>query len=532
MKLAKRLVSPDSGLVCPDHWSGPDWVLTEGPIVAELNAKANFTPDPQQELGLDMIFAVGPDGLPASFAFCVICCRQNMKTGLFKQAALGFTYIQDMPKVVWSAHEMSTTLDAQKELAALIEESPALSRRMPATKNRGVYADNGGERIELKNGQQILFKARTISGGRGLSGDKVILDEAFALKATHVGSLLPTMTARPHGQVLYGSSAGKFDSKVLRDVRDRGRNGTSPRLSYAEWGGHWRECGDPDCTHPKDAELRGIDCVLDDRELRVRNNPTVTTGRISEQTLDDLRQELPPEEYARECFGRWDDSESSSGTPAIDIRAWKGLADKDTPAPSRGTVVLDVAPDRSRASIGLIGPAVGSRFDEDGAEHPRDGKVLAMVDTKPGISWVVPALVKLQGRADVLEVALHPRAQAGALIPALKAAEIEYAELTHTDIARGCTAVQLAVVEGRLLHLGQLELDGSVAVARTRWVSEAEVWDRRDHRLEISPLASISTALHRWDLLTAVPDTPPPPPRRASRSAQPAKATDIAHVGF
>ena len=33
--LAKRLVSPD--LVCPDHYAGPDWILTDGPAVADLS---------------------------------------------------------------------------------------------------------------------------------------------------------------------------------------------------------------------------------------------------------------------------------------------------------------------------------------------------------------------------------------------------------------------------------------------------------------------------------------------------------------
>jgi hypothetical protein len=493
--------------------------MTEGPIVADLNAQAGFAPDPQQELGLDMIFAVGPDGLPASFAFCVICCRQNLKTGLFKQAAIGWLYVTDERKVVWSAHEMSTTLDAQKELGELMQDSPALSRRLPTSKNRGIYSDNGGERIELYNRetgklQQILFKARTHTGGRGLSGDKVILDEAFALRPSHVGSLIPTMAARPHGQVLYGSSPGKTDAIVLRDVRDRGRSGSSPRLSYLEWGGVMRPCADPDCLHPKDAAARGIDCALDDQELWRKNNPTITTGRITIQTIADMRQELPPEEFARECEGVWDEDDELSGTPALDMRAWKTLADKETPAPKRGCVVLDVAPDRSRASIGLVGAAPGRR-------------VLLMTDTKPGLAWAVPALVTLMSRIEVIEVALHPSGQAGSLIPALKAAGIEHFELTHKDVGRGCAATQMALIERRLVHLAQPELDGAVAVARTRYVNEAEVWDRRNHKLEISPIVACSGALHRWDLLTAKPKTPPSTPRRAA-----ARPNAVAQAGF
>lgn len=533
-KLAKRLVSPESGLVCPDHWSGPDWVYTDGPAVAELNASANFAPDPQQELGLDLIFAVGANGLPASFSFCVICCRQNLKTGLLKQAAIGWLYVTDERLVVWSAHELSTTSEAQRELGEMMQDTPALSKRMPVQKNRGIYEDNNKTRIELvHNGftQQIRFKARQKTGGRGLSGDKVVLDEAFALEPSHVGSLLPTMAARPHGQVLYASSAGLMNSEVLRDVRDRGRSGASPRMYYLEWGGAWRDCRDPDCLHPKDAETRGIDCALDDRELWRRNNPTISTGRISEQTIADLRQELPPSEFARECMGKWDDAGDMAGPPAINVRTWlsKALNLPDTPAPARAALVIDVAPDRSRSSIGVAGQS-GER-------------VLLLSHTKPGFDWVVPQLVKMRdkGELNMLEVALHPTGQAGVLLAPLAEAGFKTTKkdpgeepgrvrhLTSSDVARGCATLQHAVIEQRIAHLGQDEITDAIAVARTRILpSEAETWDRRDQAFEISPVVSIATALHRWDLLTAVPDTPPPPPRRARKST--GRAID--RVGF
>ena len=518
--LAKRLVSPDSGLVCPDHWSGPDWVYTDGPAVAELNAAANFAPDPQQELGLDLIFAVGANGLPAAFSFCAICCRQNLKTGLFKQAATGWVFVTDERKIVWSAHEMTTTLDALKELGEMWQDAPALSKRLLPQKNRGIYADNGSERIELYSKsvgtQQILFKARRKTGGRGLAGDKVVLDEAFALEASHVGSLIPTMMARPHGQVLYGSSAGLAGSDVLLDVRNRGRGGVSPRMFYLEWGGAWRDCADPDCTHPKDAVARGLDCALDDPELHVRNNPTISTGRISLQTVADMRQELPPAEFMRECMGRWDDVDAASGKPALDLRTWrsKELADKQVKAPRRAAVVLDVEPDRSSASINLAGVEAGG------------DRVVLMTHAKPGYAWVVPLLVKMRDKGEVefLEVALHPSGQAGTLLAPLKAAGFKLTtkepgeepgrlrKLTHFDVGRGCATVQHAVLERRIVHLDQAELADAIAIARTRYVNEAEVWDRRDHEMHIGTVVGVSTALHRWDLLTAAPDEPPPSP--------------------
>lgn len=522
-KLAKRLVDPEqaAGLVCPDHYSGPDWVYTDGPAVAEINAKAGFEPDPQQQLGLDLIFAVNELWLPAAFSFCVVCARQNLKTGLLKQAAVGWLSVTQEQRIVWSSHELSTTIEAQTELHDLLEASPALSRLLPAQKNRGKYDDNLNKRIELTSGQKVLFKARTQSGGRGLAGDKVVLDEALYLQAAHTASLIPTMNARPSGQVLYASSPGFLSSVVLRDVRDRGRSGASPRMFYLEWGGHWRDCADPDCTHPKDGEARGIDCAADDRELWAKNNPTITTGRITLERISDNRQELLPEDFIRECMGRWDDEGTVSGTPVFDVAAWRKLGNTELAAPTRAAVVLDVEPDGSAGSIGLVGPGP-------------EGKALLMTRANPGIGWMVPTLIKLRdnmGEDELLEVALHPSNPAGALVPALTAAGFEVTQLVHNDLARGCTTIQLGMLEGRLTHLAQPEMTKAVSVARTRMTRAGEVWDRGEDRLPISPVVSTATALYRWDLLTATPDAPPPSPE--SLADHPTfGATGVAHLSW
>ncbi len=60
----------------------------------------------------------------------------------------------------------------------LITGCAPLARRV-----KKISYGNGEEAIELQTGQRLIFKARTKTGGRGLSGDKVVLDEAFALAA-------------------------------------------------------------------------------------------------------------------------------------------------------------------------------------------------------------------------------------------------------------------------------------------------------------------------------------------------------------
>ena len=86
-------------------------------------------------------------------------------------------FLLDRRLIVWSAHEFSTAQEAFRDMLELVEGTPELDRKVKA-----VHRANGDEAIELLNGCRLKFKARTKAGGRGLTGDVVILDEAFALR--------------------------------------------------------------------------------------------------------------------------------------------------------------------------------------------------------------------------------------------------------------------------------------------------------------------------------------------------------------
>lgn len=208
-------------LVEPAHSHIPERVETFGPLVAEHCADAGFVPDPEQADALDVLFAIGRDGKSVAFEFCVVCSRQNLKTGLFKMACLGWLFVTDERLVVWSAHEMSTTREAFRDLVVLIEGYEEFSKLLAPGPSNGIMRGNGNEAIELRTGQRIIFKARTNGGGRGLTGNKVILDEGMYVKASHMGSLLPTMSAVDDPQIVVGASAGLVDSAVLRSRSGR-----------------------------------------------------------------------------------------------------------------------------------------------------------------------------------------------------------------------------------------------------------------------------------------------------------------------
>lgn len=94
-------------------------------------------------------------------------------------------------------------------------------------------------------------------------------------------------------------------------------------------------------------------------------------------------------------------------------------------------------------------------------------------------------------------------AQAKALAPDLTQAGVEFETLTGGDEGASCAAFQEAVKTGAVVHLGQAELDMAVKNAATRMSGESERWDRRDPKVDDSPLVACSGAFYRWGLQEA-----------------------------
>lgn len=488
--LAKRRVDP-TWLSHPYWREGELVVETFGPEVSELCAEAGFAPDPEQELILDLLFALGPDGKSAVYEADIIGPRQNFKTGLIKQAEIGWLYVTEEQLIVHSAHELSTTEEAFNDLRYLIEDCPRLARWLDVTKgkNPGISEGNGRWAIHLRNPvtrrpQRIKYKARTKGGGRGLTGNKVVLDEAFALEPSHLGSLEPTLAAVPDPQLLSASSAGRLKSEVLRDKRRRGRAGLSPRQMYVEYGDRraWEGCLRVDCDHRKDA----IGCAADD-EARWEHIMPALDRRVQRETIRSMRQSMPVAEFLHEFMVWWEDPDPNAVEvpAAIDLTTWSKRAKPKTPKPEKATIVIDVSPDRRSASIGIAADGPG-------------GRTLVMEHTAPGTAWVVSKLQRLKKKRTVLEVALAT-GQAAILIPDLIKADIDFETLTAQQMGASCGAFQRNVNEDKICHLGQDGLDVAVQNAITRYSGEVEFWDRRDPAVNISPVVACAAAAYRWE---------------------------------
>lgn len=483
-----------NGLVEPAYFSCPDYSRTLGPEVGELAALAGFVPDPEQQLILDGMFALDDRGMSAAFEVCVVCCRQNLKTGLFKIAALGKSIIMERPLFVWSAHEFGTAQEAFRDLTILVESTPDIDRMV-----QKIHRANGDEAIEFVGGQRIKFKARTKAGGRGLTGDDVCLDEAFALQPAHMGALLPTLSATPDPQVMYGSSAGLNDSEVLRAIRDRGRAGKSPRLLYAEWcSPDPKEACDAGtkCTHGLDAS----GCGFDKPEMVQKANPQLNR-RIPWAYVKAERQALPVEEYGRERMGWWDDP--SVGESPIPAKAWSLCAYQKAERPEKVAFGFSISPDLSRSVIEVVGRL------SDGRVY---GETVAVLDST---SQLVGRLVELAERWSPVAVVFNAVGASSTPETDLLAKgfskepsgdEWRLVGLGPRDYAQACMALMADVLDEDFWHPDEAPLNDAVSAAGKRPLGDGWAWSRKDSRADIGPLEALTVARHGF-LLHATDET-------------------------
>ena len=450
-------------LVEPAFFTFPDFADSLGPEVADLAEMAGFPADPEQRLVLDAMFGLSRSGRRVAFEVGVIGARQNIKTGLFKIAALGEAFIAEVPLLVWSAHEFPTAQEAFRDLTELIESTPDLDREV-----RAVYRGNGDESIELLNGCRIKFKARTKSGGRGLSGKRVVLDEAFALQSTHMGALLPMLSAQDEPQVWYGSSAGLADSEVLRGIRDRGRVG-SRSMVYVEWCAPLGGCVKDDCLHV----VGSVGCVLDDEAKWLMANPQLGR-RIKLDTIRNERLALPPEEFARERLGWWD--EPGVLEHIFGAVKWSrcSITPQDDPPTNGIALGVAVSIDRAWASISAAVPLTGRHL-------------VGVLHRQRGTNGLVEEVARLQAEFNC-PVAIDSRGPAADLIEPMKEAGVTLELAATKDVLDACASFYDKVQTQVIAHMSHPELEEAVQGAQQRPVGDRWAVGRRTSASDVSPL--------------------------------------------
>jgi hypothetical protein len=90
-----------------------------------------------------------------------------------------------------------------------------------------------------------------------------------------------------------------------------------------------------------------------------------------------------------------------------------------------------------------------------------------------------------------------PNSPAKAWRTELQAAGVELDELSPAEYAEACGLAASAVVDGRIRHRGQPEMNTAVAGLSVRSAGDVETWSRRSSSSNISPFVAGTCALVR-----------------------------------
>lgn len=471
----------------------PEYISSAGQEAIELCALAGLILDPWEQLVLMDMLGERPDGKWASFEFGVVAARQNGKDAIFEGRELTGLFLLNERLIIHSAHEQATSSEHFRRLLMLIEGVPEFDRRVLKAP-RG----KGAEAIELRGGQRIFFKTRTSGGGRGLSGDLVVLNEGMILPAAVVGALVPTMAGRSlHGnpQLLYGASA--VDQRVhehgvtLARLRTRALAGAD-RVGYCEWSADvrgWLEAR----GLPFDPEKPEIDQLtpelLADPFVWAQANPGLGIRMSLEHIASEHGGAMGIREFAVERLSIGDWPDASEDGAVISVEAWAALEDPVSEPLDPVCLVFDVSPDGLTAAV-----AVGAARASDDLTH------LEVIDHRPGTEWVSDRLVELSASWKPRAILYAENSPAKALVPAIERSGVEITPVSGGDHAQACGMLQTAVRDATVRHRHSPQVVPALRGAVKRPVGDAWAWSRKNSTVDIAPLVAVTLA--NWGAAT------------------------------
>lgn len=502
-------------VVQPAHLWVPPRVGSYGAEAIDLMHLVGRTLDAEQEISVDAMLSYGPGGRWAALETCRLEPRQNGKTGGELLPVVFFDLFMMPPdKIAWTAHLFRTARESFIDCMQLIDGCHYLAKRV-----KTITTAHGKESIELLSGAKLEFLARSMGGGRGIGGKRVVMDEALFLSAEAMGALMPTLAARSmtgDPQIMYASSAGVLGSDHLRGLRDRGRKGGDPSLVYIEHcaPGGWDNPGcdlGPECPHTIETD----GCTLDNENYWRQANPA-TGRRIAVTYIRAERRALPPEEFGRERMGWFTEPAGVGGIP---LEHWSACADAASKPTGRPVFMIDASPGLRSVAI------VACMYRADGIPH------IEVVAHGSGSEWAAPRAAQLQKHKPI-DWIIDPGGPAGALLPDLLAHGVDPRQMTTRDLGQACEAFAAAVGDRGLRHLDDPALNRAVASAGRRDIGDGLwAWSRRKSDTDISTLVGATGAF--WGLSVSPPPQPPAPaPVVESAGVSRSETAGLATAGF
>jgi hypothetical protein len=248
-------------------------------------------------------------------------------------------------------------------------------------------------------------------------------------------------------------------------------------MVYAEWCAPKGGCVTANCDHAV-----GTDgCALDD-EANWQMANSQMGRRIRVETIRNERLALPPEEFARERLGWWDEPGQLEHIFGAEKWAWCAIPHQAEPPTAGIALGIAVSIDRAWSSISAAVPLPGR-------------ELVGLLDRRRGTDWVIGETKRLQDKLGCL-VGIDSRGPAADLIEPMKAAGVNLRLLTTTDVLDATAAFYDKVQTTVIAHMTHPEIEDAVRGAQRRPVSDRWLVGRKGSTNDVSSLEGAIIADH------------------------------------
>lgn len=446
-------------LVLPRVATYPKYVTSAAGEVVDLMDKLGRPLDGWQawilDKGLGQVY--DPDEHELVMAADTCGCwvpRQNGKGDLIMALEIGWLFLFGIPLIGHSAHLYATAAEGFVRIKGLVEDNDAILGK--AIKN--IWSANGKQGIELTakyNRARLLFAAREGGQGLGFSFPKMIMDEAQALTADLVQTLLPTQGAMWDPQVWFFGTPPRNDTAWIYTIKEMGEN-NGPRTCWFDYGVDYI-----DPTTPEFVEVVGTE------ETNKRTNPSMGVRRanrtgIRQSTIESGMRKLGTTfRFAQEYNGMWLPKARMEGDNSIDPKIWALRVAARPEVPGDLVISFHINARRSHGTIMWAGK-IGGLWRIGIAAH------------KPGTEWVLPKVLELKQKYAPVAFAVDARGEQ--MINDLKEMGIKLPEdpdkpkrgdlfiPTVSDVAAAFGLLVDSANNGDILHHNEPPLNAAIQV--------------------------------------------------------------------
>lgn len=433
---------------------------------------------PWQRWLFEHMLELKPDGTFRFRTVLIQVARQNGKSTFAQILALWRMFVDRSPLVIGTAQNLDVAEEVWTGAVDMAEGVPELAAEIAA-----VDRTNGKKALRMTSGERYKVAAASRRGGRGLSGDLVLLDEIREHQTWDAwAAVTKTTMARPKPQIVALSNAGDDQSVVLNHLRslalDTLTGDGDPSVGLFEWSA--ADDDDPD-----------------DPQTWAQANPalgfTITEDAIRSARVTDPEWIFRTEVLCQRVLRR-------DGAVIPPVRWMANVTGGAIVGPV--AVFADVQIDRQASVIAVCGQ------DADGVPQV---EIARFAD---GTEWVAGKVTAMLADHSVLAVGARSAGPVASLLPELAAvaedARVPFHKVGTGEFAGMCGAFYDAAMTGRMRHRDDPLLTSALLAARRHKVVEGWSWERLNVDTDAAPLVAATGALalfarHRDDTATYDP---------------------------